>query len=221
MNTRISVRKATIKWELRKRLEICWRPFLLMTAILAVHACMTIPETIQPVFLTLPSIIFVMIGWYFFLVYPITSLLSNFREPYGDLEKAVPRPFLQTLVIRMLLTLPICFFALAAINLESLALCRFETEAVAYSFGEMLSKVWQAGVIFPVTAVFTWLLSQIWFPKKLWIEISAIMLFLILLLFHDLCLTVMLRSQNFWLNAAMELAYIGLLLSGAWKCYER
>ena len=38
MNTRISVRTATIKWELRKRLEICWRPFLLMTAILAVHA---------------------------------------------------------------------------------------------------------------------------------------------------------------------------------------
>lgn len=87
MNTRISVRTATIKWELRKRLEICWRPFLLMTAILAVHACMTIPEAIQPVFLTLPSIIFVMVGWYFFFVYPITSLLSNFREPYGDLEK--------------------------------------------------------------------------------------------------------------------------------------
>ena len=67
MNTRISVRTATIKWELRKRLEICWRPFLLMTAILAVHACMTIPEAIQPVFLTLPSIIFVMVGWYFFV----------------------------------------------------------------------------------------------------------------------------------------------------------
>lgn len=221
MNTRISVRTATIKWELRKRLEICWRPFLLMTAILAVHACMTIPEAIQPVFLTLPSIIFVMVGWYFFFVYPITSLLSNFREPYGDLEKAVPRPFLQTLVIRMLLTLPICFFALAAINLENLALRRFGTEAAVYSFGEMLSKVWRVGIIFPVTAVLTWLLSQIWFPKKLWVELSAIMLFLILMLFHDLCFTMVLRTQNLWLNAAMEFGYAGLFLLGAWNCYER
>ncbi|MGI5946596.1 MAG: hypothetical protein ACOX8K_04235 [Lachnospiraceae bacterium] len=226
MNTRISVRKATMKWELRKRLEICWRPFLLMTAILAVHACMPIPETIQPVFLTLPSIIFVMIGWYFFLVYPITSLLSNFREPYGDLERAVPRPFLQTLVLRILLTLPICFFTLAAMNLESLALRRFGTEAVTYlpfsiSFGEILSKVWRVGIIFPITAVFTWLLSQIWFPKKLWVEVSAILLFLILMLFHDLCFTMVLRTQNLWLNAAMELGYVGLLLLGAWRCYER
>ena len=67
-----------------------------------------------------PSIDYFRYGRLVFLfVYPITSLLSNFREPYGDLEKAVPRPFLQTLVIRMLLTLPICFFALAAINLEN------------------------------------------------------------------------------------------------------
>ena len=40
------------------------------------------------------------------------------------------------------------------------------------------------------------------------------------MLFHDLCFTMVLRTQNLWLNAAMEFGYAGLFLLGAWNCYE-
>ncbi len=228
--------KAVIKWESRKRLETCWRPFLIMGIILAVHAFLPAEikagnsgrepgKDVLHFWVSIPSVIFFVTGWYLFLVYPITSLLNSFRPPYETLGRITPGPFARTLAVRILLTVPICLLALIAINLEAWNLSRFQAAPssnlfIYHSLEEIGPKVLRTAVILPVTAVFSWMISRIWSPSMFWTELSSLILFLLLLFFHDMVLSIGLRNGSFWQIGIVEIGYAGLLFFGTVKAYE-
>lgn len=228
--------KAVIKWESRKRLKTCWRPILIMGIILAVHALLpaeskvgssggALGTEVLHFWVSIPSVIFFMTGWYLFLVYPITSLLSPLRPPYETLDRVTPGPFARTLAVRILLTVPICLLVLIAMNLEAWSLSHFQMTPssslfVYHSLEEIGQKVLRAAITFPITAVFSWMISRIWSPKMLWTELSSLILFLLLLFFHDMVLSIGLRNGTLWQIGAVEIGYAGLLFFGAVKAYE-
>ena len=54
----------------------------------------------------------------------------------------------------------------------------------------------------------------------LWTELSSLILFLLLLFFHDMVLSIGLRNGALWQIGAVEIGYAGLLFFGAVKAYE-
>ena len=51
----------------------------------------------------------------------------------------------------------------------------------------------------------------------LWTELSSLILFLLLLFFHDMVLSIGLRNGTLWQIGAVEIGYAGLLFFGAVK----
>ena len=219
--------KMTLKWEVRKRLENCKIPLLVLAVILAIHRMVRLPKEWAAAdgILMLSILVFYLISWYLSLLYPVTSLLNNFRGPYHTLEHMTPRPFGQTLAIRILSSLLISVPAFFAIYLECWVLDQLEIDffsyvQILYSFEDVITMIWRVGIVFPLTAVFSWMALQRWISGKRWLEICAILLFLLLLFFHDMFLQLDTAMGGWLWTVVLEGCYAGVVFWGTVKCYE-
>ena len=219
--------KMTLKWEMRKRFEGCKIFLLVLAIIIAVHSILPLPpkEAATDGILTLSILVFYLISGYLFLVYPITSLLNNFRGPYSILEQMEPRPFGQTLAVRILTALPISVLAFFAIYLECWVLEQLEIDffsyvQIRYSFEDVVTKIWRVGIMFPLTAVFSWMVLQRWIPGKRWLELCSMLLFLLLVFFHDMFLLLDTAMGGWLWTVILEGCYAGAVFWGTVKCYE-
>lgn len=219
--------KMTLKWEVRKRFEGCKILLLILAVILAIHRMVRLPKEWAATdgILMLSILVFYLISWYLFLVYPVTSLLNNFRGPYHTLEHMTPRPFGQTLAIRILSSLLISALAFLAIYLECWVLDQLEIDffsyvQILYSFEDVITMIWRVGIVFPLTAAFSWVALHRWISGKRWMELCAILLFLLLLFFHDMFLLLDTAMGGWLWTVVLEGCYAGVVFWGTVKCYE-
>lgn len=219
--------KMTLKWEVRKRFEGCKILLLVLAVILAIHRMVRLPKEWAATdgILMLSILVFYLISWYLFLVYPVTSLLNNFRGPYHTLEHMTPRPFGQTLAIRILSSLLISALAFLAIYLECWVLDQLEIDffsyvQILYSFEDVITMIWRVGIVFPLTAAFSWVALYRWISGKRWMELCAILLFLLLLFFHDMFLLLDTAMGGWLWTVVLEGCYAGVVFWGTVKCYE-